>query len=490
MMRPHAPHPIHPFARPGRIRSGPVFALLAAGLIAVSPATAQKSGGGGGQRPPAPTRPPRTSTAPLPRGQAMNETTLAVVGDRRITIAPFRTAWKGLKPPARPDSLTPKSAREFLELLIDKESLGARAMRENLPWSRRDSATFASYVDQVTLRARLAPMLDSMAAVHRAAGDTVRTEQALGVLVRDSTSAALHTRFDALLASRLAMRWAAIPRPSADSSVAAQLRVMGALPQIEASDLNKTLAWSDAGNLKVSELLDHWKLTDPIHRPRVENAAQVEDLGRNVLFERWLRKTTAEMKIAERPDLAAQIALRREYLAVNGLVYREVDQKLPSDTTTWRRWYDQHRSDYDLPGSAQLLTLFLPDRASAGSMFKTLLVPAKAESLIAQGQRGGVSYIETVSDEGDSIQYHRALRAGAGAVLGPDSTANGWRVARVQSFSLARPRTFEEALMFVQHDIQQTEGEKLMRRLIERTRAQTKIAVNEPAVRRLGERGF
>src|SRR4029078_11606179 len=97
------------------------------------------------------------------------------------------------------------------DLLIDKESLGARAMRENLPWSRRDSASFTSYVDQVTLRARLARMLDSMAALRRAAGDTVRTETALGVLVRDSTTAALHTRFDALPRSRLPMQVAGLP---------------------------------------------------------------------------------------------------------------------------------------------------------------------------------------------------------------------------------------------------------------------------------------
>jgi hypothetical protein len=123
-------------------------------------------------------------------------------------------------------------------------------------------------------------------------------------------------------------------------------------------------------------------------------------------------------------------------------------------------------------------------------MFTVLLQPAKAESLIAQGQRGGVNYVETVSDEGDSVLYHRALRAGTGAVLGPDSTSRGWRLGRVQSFSPARPRTFDEALEMVQRDILQTEGEKLMRQLIERTRAQTKIAVNEPAVRRLGQRGF
>src|SRR5262249_19712908 len=287
---------------------------------------------------------------------------------------------------------------------------------------------------------------------------------------------ALHTRFDALLASRLALRWAALPRPSPDSTIQAQLRVMGELPRIEAADLNKTLAWSDAGNLKVSELLEHWKMTDPIHRPRVENAAQIEDLARNVLFERWLRRTTAELKLAERPDIAAQIALRREYLSVNRLVAREVDAKLPADTATWRRWYDRHRSEYDLPGTAQVLTLFLPNRASASTMFGVLADAAKAESLIAQGQRGGVNYVETVPDEGASVPFHRALRAGTGAVLGPDSMSRGWRVGRVQSFSPARPRTFDEALLLVQHDIQQSEGERLMRQLIESTRAQTRIA--------------
>jgi hypothetical protein len=420
----------------------------------------------------------------------MNETTLAWVGERRVTTTPFRTAWNGLRPPARPDSLTPKSAREFLELLIDKEAIGARALRENLPWTRRDSLAFRGYADQLTLRARLDPMLDSMAALRRAAGDTVKSKDLLGVMVRDSTMAALHVRVDALVASRLAVRWAALPRPSPDSTIEAQIRVMGELPRIESADLNRTLAWSDAGDLKVRELLEHWRMTDPLHRPRVDTGAQIEDLARNVLFERWLRQTTASMKLAERPDLAEQIALRREYLSVDRLVARDVDAKLPSDTASWKRWYQQHRSEYDLPGTAQILMLFLPDRGSAGTMFTVLGDPTKADSLIAQGQRGGVNYVETVSDEGDSLLYQRALRAGTGAVLGPDSTSRGWRVGRVQSFSPARSRTFDEALLLVQHHIQQVEGERLMRQLIERTRAQMKITVNEPAVRLLGQRGF
>src|SRR5262245_10119603 len=92
-------------------------AVLAVGLLAVAAAAI------------AATPPASRKSATLP------DSVLARTGNREVTVREFLNAWKGVQPPTRPDSLTPENAREFLDLLVDKEVLGAYAMKEALPWS-------------------------------------------------------------------------------------------------------------------------------------------------------------------------------------------------------------------------------------------------------------------------------------------------------------------------------------------------------------------
>ena len=71
----------------------------------------------------------------------MPDTVLAKVANGRwVTLSGFRTAWRQVPPPERPDTLTPENARRFLDLLINKEALGEVALLETWKWSTRDSA--------------------------------------------------------------------------------------------------------------------------------------------------------------------------------------------------------------------------------------------------------------------------------------------------------------------------------------------------------------
>src|SRR5262249_13675437 len=94
--------------------------------------------------------------APLPRGSALPDTVLARVdADRSISIAAFRRSWAQMKPPTRPDSLTPQSARRFLDLLLDREVLAARAQRETWVWSPVESLQYSEARDRILLQAQL-----------------------------------------------------------------------------------------------------------------------------------------------------------------------------------------------------------------------------------------------------------------------------------------------------------------------------------------------
>jgi hypothetical protein len=401
---------------------------------------------------------------------------------RDITVSRFRNAWDQLKPPDRPDSLTPQAAREFLQLLIGKEALGEAALREPWVWNPDDSAGYVALRDHLVLRAMLDSVLDAERQRLVAAGDSVPEEGALGVLARDHLIAGLDLAFDAPLLERLARTFAAIPRPSRDSSLTSQLRVLGAMPQVEDSLLPRPLAQGRDLRYTVADLLDAWKHTNPVSRPRVETAEQVRDLASNGIFERALRREGEKQRLTERPDIARALAARREFIAVSHFVAREVYAKIATDSVTLERHYREHIDDWSLPLRARLIRLVLADRAAATQMRLRLANAAEAESLAERGARAGAAYRVIVTAESDSALFARARAAGTSAVLGPDSVSNGWAVARVTEIIPPRRRTFREARQLVSHDWYGKEGERLMQSLLDRVRRQTRVTINPRAL--------
>ena len=109
---------------------------------------------------------PLAASTPAPsagrsRAGALPDSLLARVGNGRdITVSQFRIAWSHLAPPERPDSLTPQTAREFLQLLIGKEALGEAALREPWVWTEEESAGYVALRDHLVLRAMLDSTLD------------------------------------------------------------------------------------------------------------------------------------------------------------------------------------------------------------------------------------------------------------------------------------------------------------------------------------------
>jgi hypothetical protein len=433
----------------------------------------------------APAPGPAASAAPArpgdgARGGLLPDTVLARVGTGRdITVSRFMNAWKQLKPPDRPDSLTPQTAREFLQLLIGKEALGEAALRERWVWAADESAGYLALRDHRVLLAVLDSALDATRDRLAAAGDSVPGREALGVIARDRLIASLDLSFDAALLERLARAFAALPRPSRDSSISSQLRVLGAMPQVEDSLLSHPVAAGGGVRYTVADLLDAWKHTNPLARPRVESAGQVRDLAGNGIFERALRREGERRRLVERPDIARALTERREFIAVSHLVGREVYAKIATDSVTLERYYRAHIDEWSLPLRARLTRMVLVDRAAATQMRLRLANAAEAESLAERGARAGAEYRVVVSATSDSALFARALAAGASAVLGPDSVRNGWAVARVTEIVPARRRSFSEARQLVHHAWYGEEGERLMRALLDRARRATHVTIHE-----------
>jgi len=433
--------------------------------------------------------------SPLHRPPALPDTLLAIVGpggsgppERVIGLSRFVRAWSQVSPPARPDSLTPAGARGFLELLIGKEALGLAAARERWTWAPQESTGYATLEDRLVVAA----MLDSALAAARTAlgpaGDTL-DRQLLGMAARDSAVARLRPAWDDSLAARLARAFAALPRPSPDSSLMAQLRMLGAMPAVDPADTGRAVARWAGGEYRVSELLAAWHRLNPLARPRIESATQVRDLVRNGLFERRLREAGRARGLERRADIAAALANQREYYDVSHLVAREVYARIPTDSLTLLRFWRETEKDWALPLRVRLTRVELPGRAEAGAMALRLRDAAQAESLEAGARRAGLDYAVELGAADDSALFARALRAGTGTVLGPDSLPRGgWSVARVVAVLPGRGRSFDEVRERVADRWYGEEGERLMRALMERERRRCRVRVNEAALAALVRR--
>ena len=436
---------------------------------------------------------PATRPAPSHTGKsaagALPDSVLARVGAHRvISVEDFRRAWHLVTPPARPDSLTPVAARQFLDLLIGKEVLGENAVGKPWVWTRRDSAQVLGLADRLVMKVMLDSALQATRAERARAGDSVTSPQVLGELARDSTVARMRPVFDSAVIARLAADWAALPRPSSDSSLMAQLRLLGTMPVVAPSDTARVLVRVTGDSLTVSALLEAWRNINPLTRPRVSEPSQMEDLVRNVLFERLLRREAARRGIERRSDIAAAVDRQREYVDVSHLVEHEVYSTLISDSLTLLDYYHRHAREFDLPLRARLLRLAMGTRAEGTAMALRLRSAAEAETIEARSARQRLGYVMEVAAESDSALFARVMRAGTGVVLGPDSTATGWEVIRITEVLPPRPRPFSEVRGQVDTAWYGEEGERRMEALLTRLRAATPVTINPRALARLTAR--
>ena len=455
-------------------------------VLAAVLAAALAVGAGPAGAPSAWAAPLRATPADAHRGGPMPDSVLAWIGSRReVSLAAFREAWRQVAPPLRPDSLTPEAARRFLDLLCGREALADLALADPPDWSAADSARVQGLRDQLTLRAALDSALAATRERMAAVGDPAADPQTVGLAARDSLVARLAPRWDADALERVAAAFRALPRPTADSGVAAQIRMMGRLPALAAGDSARVLAETSAGPYRAADLMGWWARLDPLGRPRIGEADQVRDLVANALFERALRDDARRRGLERRGDVAAALERLREAIAVEHRLAREVYGRIAGDEATLRRHHQRHGADFALPLRARVLRLVLEDRASATRMALSLRDEAAAESLLARAARRGVRYDAELTAAGDSALFARARAAGAGTVLGPDSTAAGWQVVRVRAVVAERPLTFEEAREQVARDWTARESERLTEELLVRSRRTARVRVNERALRGL-----
>lgn len=399
---------------------------------------------------------------------------------RDITLAQLMTA--AARSARKLDTLTPQDRREFLDVLVDQAVLVSRVATEPRRWEHRDSAEWNQLRDRLVLRAALDSAMVELNFERAGRGDTLLPPQQAGVVLREREVERLRpTWHDEAIAKAVSV-FDTLPRPDATMSILEQMRVAGLNPVVGEADAARVLAETPAGRYTLGELVREYSRLNPMYRPRVASAENVRELVANVLFEQSLRRTALARGLEARPDIARALAERAEYLDVSKFVGREVYARIPMDSLTLRRHFEANARDFDFDERAQVVRLLFPGRDEAEAMVQRLTVPGEAESLAAQSSRAGVPYATTVHHDSDTALFARIERGGVGAVLGPDSTRQGWRVMRVMEIEPKRPRTFEQAQAMVKERWYAREGERLMRELLDGLRRRAVVVVNEPAM--------
>ncbi len=420
---------------------------------------------------------PGGSSGRRPAG-VLPDSVLIRIGDHRDVVRSFAVRrWREQHPAA--DSITPAKLREFLDLLTDEALLTEAAVHEGAAWSPADSATHRQVRDQRVL----AVALDSVLAATRDAtpNGAALDGDSIGTLARDRVVARLGATYDEAALARLARSFAALPRPSADSSVGSQLRVLGVLPHLSGVDSSAVLARSQAGDVRAAEVVAAWGRLSLAYRPRIDTPEQVRDLVRNQLFERVLRAASTSPRFERDPRVVAALTDDAERASRRGYLERNVLAGIVIDSVAVAAYWNRHADEWRLPLRVRGIRLVLGDRVAAVRMATTLAEAGAAESLAVRAARRGVDYRFVVSAESDSALFRRALAAGPGGVLGPMPRDGSWWVARVGEVIHGRVRSLEEIREQVTGRCYAEEAERRARALASRLRDSMRVESNGAA---------
>ena len=398
-------------------------------------------------------------------------------GHSDVTLSQLRVGAYRLG--ALPDSLTPQDTRQVLGLLMQQAILSHRVHQDGRRWTAADSAEYRVWEDRLTLSAVLDSALAEQGFRMAARGDTVPDREGLGMIVRDSSVAALHPVYDEYMLQMLAAGFTALPKSAMDMPIMKRIEMDAALPPVSAADSAKTLVSASVGSYTVGELLSDLGHVDPTRRPRMHGVDDLRDVCKGKLYELVLRRAARDHGVARKPRIARALAEHADMIDMQRFLARQVYDKIPMDSTTLRRHYKASPGRFPAPARAVVLRTLFDRREEADTLARKLTVPGYAESLLAQSERAGVPYRAVIDERADSLLVRRAERGGVGAVLGPERTRDGWRVVRVMELQKRHPQSFEEAYEDVRTDWGGIESQRRMRELMTTLAASGIINVNQ-----------
>lgn len=217
--------------------------------------------------------------------------------------------------------------------------------------------------------------------------------------------------------------------------------------------------------------------------------AELDGLLRRTVNDALVRAETRRRALAERPDVAAEVARHREALMEQVLYADHVLAGLTVPEAEVRAWYDQHPEDAVSSERRRISQIVTRERAEAEAVAARLAAGEEFARLarevsidVMSGKAGGdIGWVDT-ADMGSEFAAVAALAVGE--VAGPIESKFGWHLMRLEAIEAPRPRPYEEVREALSARL--LDAAKTARRTewVRQLRAASEVIVDDAAIER------
>jgi parvulin-like peptidyl-prolyl isomerase len=255
------------------------------------------------------------------------------------------------------------------------------------------------------------------------------------------------------------------------------------LPPTTEADLELRLATTLEGQVRARDLIAFLGEMVPSLRPDIRSREQLLPWVDRVAFDKELMRRAVARGLEQDPDVARDLALRREKYLVEALYADSVAGRVVVDDDSLRALFYADTTRYAIPEKATVWVCVTESEARADSVLKLarggvdLEQLARDWSIAPNATAGGMSPPLTPG-ESQEPEVDRAIFATpVGGFAGPLATAQGYAVLKVLERSPQERRSFRQAYQDLVTEYRLREEERQMVAFVARLRQRYPVEI-------------
>ncbi len=260
------------------------------------------------------------------------------------------------------------------------------------------------------------------------------------------------------------------PRSDADStSGLPTIRPNLPLPVFTAADTGKTIARTRDRRVTLLDYVRFWSAVSSLTRPEIRERAMLEAAVDRVVLDPEILKAAMDQGFDRDPAVLEAIAETREGMVLDAYFAEEVEGKVVMDPKAIHAMWAKDPVHYHDRASLTSSIIVVDRRSLADSLLARLKNGASFAQLArdfsidsptaAEGGKAGLQYRGSQRNAGlEDAMFATAV----GQLGGPEFTAEGWVLWKIEAAQPEVRRSFEEARAMVERDYLTIESDRLI----------------------------
>ena len=214
---------------------------------------------------------------------------------------------------------------------------------------------------------------------------------------------------------------------------------------------------------------------------------QLDDLLRRTVNDALVRREVVARKMAERPDIAAEVRTERENLMERILYADYVLKGVSVSDAEVRAWYDGHPEQFRTPERRKMAHLVTATREEGEALRARIERGEGFEDLVRQystdpatSKKGGD--LGWITKEQVPPEFAAVLGLASGEISAPLQSQYGWHLMRVEAIDPPRPMPFEEASGDLRKRLLEKKKSEERAKWVKALREATPVSIDEEAV--------